>query len=1097
MPWELMRDPELNSPISLRVKSFVRVQSNPNISFVKVPSSSDGRVRLLYIASRPGGAGDVELRAVANRLVRDLGPDRARFDIKALRPPTFEKLQQELTDAREAGRPFHILHFDGHGTYEDLSKTTLAHWATALSTSDDDARKPGYLLFEHSGEDKVRPIDGETLGKLLHDAGVPVLVLNACQSAMHELKDSKNSKLDVDDEVRAIGSLSQAVVDQGVPAVLGMRYSVFVVTAAQYIGQLYAALAKGRSFGQAATEGRKHLQLNPERWVGLEPHPLQDWFVPVAYEAVPIELLSATQTISLAEQPELDPVQTNRALLRYVPEEGFIGRDETLLALDRAFDNHRVVLLHAYAGQGKSSTAVEFSRWYALTGGLGNHPVVLLASFEGYADLDDLLNQIAQTFSPVLEQQGIHWSALNEPDKRRNVVVQILRHFPIVWIWDNVETVAGFPDGTESQWTIDEQNELHDFLKQIKFDDASQVRILLTSRRDEQKWLGGIPHRIQMPRMRNSDAARLALKLGEEKNLAHSEIADWQPLIDYCAGNPLTLRVLVGQAVGARLRGKRQIADFVEAIRSGEQEIQDADEKEGRDKSLGASLSYGFRNAFRDEELPIIALLHLFQGTVSVAVFEMMERKIQALAELKDKNVEYIQSLLDRANEIGVLSRLGRGYFAIHPALPWFLRQFFGQYYGGGDGIKSSTAVTSWVKAVAVLANHCAEEFHEGNRTITELLAIEEFNVLHARRLALDNKLWELAVDCLRGLQTLYEFQGRWAEWGRLVNEMRVEYCTSDYHPMAGREHLYAVVMGYLVRIAAEHEQDLPRATDLQEKLVKYCRKRAAADMRLPSDEPLKDDQVQRLRNLASSLSHLATLRARTDNPTCLEDYQQAIAIHRRVGNKGGEAITQWNLGNAYRSLQKIRDLDAAELAYLRSIDLLGSNDALGRARCIKQIGRVYYERFAEAMNRHESREVLLGHFNAAQKHFLEALNLCPTESVSDRAAIHNNLGILYSIVGSFKNAREHYEIEAQLEERSGNHHAAGVNRFNMALMYQSLAQDEQQIRQQHDYWERARAYAEAALRDFEFYRGRAARDELDAQELLSEINHALSKLTC
>ena len=33
--------------------------------------------------------------------------------------------------------------------------------------------------------------------------------------------------------------------------------------------------------------------------------------------------------------------------------------------LDRAFDRHPVVLLHAYAGQGKTATAVEFARWYA------------------------------------------------------------------------------------------------------------------------------------------------------------------------------------------------------------------------------------------------------------------------------------------------------------------------------------------------------------------------------------------------------------------------------------------------------------------------------------------------------------------------------------------------------------------------------------------------------------------------------------------------------------------------------------------------------------------------------------------------------------
>src|ERR1035441_1380351 len=117
----------------------------------------------------------------------------------------------------------------------------------------------------------MRPVSGDELGKLLHDTGVPVLVLNACQSAMHEaVADKKTAADNVHDQVRAIGSLAQANMSPAVPAVLGMRYSVFVVTAAQYIGQLYAALAQGRPFGQAASEGRKHLALNPDRWVGLQ-----------------------------------------------------------------------------------------------------------------------------------------------------------------------------------------------------------------------------------------------------------------------------------------------------------------------------------------------------------------------------------------------------------------------------------------------------------------------------------------------------------------------------------------------------------------------------------------------------------------------------------------------------------------------------------------------------------------------------------------------------------------------------------------------------------------------------------------------------------
>jgi len=572
IPWELMRDPQSDSVIALRVKSFVRVQSNPNISFIKVPKADKGRVRLLYVVCRPRGTDDVALRAVANRLLQDLGEDLARFDITALRPPTFEQLQKELLNAKEAGRPYHIVHFDGHGIYADLGKTTMAAWLTRLSSimlGGETSGKHGYLLFEHPGSDeKMRPVPGDELGKLLHDNGVPVLVVNACQSAMHEAVERPAEAKTVHDEVRAIGSLAQAVIDQGIPAVLGMRYSVFVVTAAQYIGELYASLAKGRGFGQAATEGRKHLHRNPDRWIGLQPRPLQDWFVPVVYEAKPLPLLPAGNPLQLGEQPEMDPVQLNPALLRYVPDHGFVGRDETHLMLDRAFDAHHVVLLHAYAGQGKTTTAVEFSRWYAQTGGLGPRPVVFFTSFESHTDLADVLNQIGQFFSPVLEMEGRDWWSINETEKRLSEVKNLLRRFPVLWIWDNVEPVAGFPEGIKSQWTTEEQQDLADFLKQLKLDKATKVKILFTSRRDEQKWLVGIPHRVEMPRMSSADAASLALRLGEEKNLARAEIADWQPLLDYCAGNPLTLRVLVGQAVRENRKKEDEIEEFVEAIRS-------------------------------------------------------------------------------------------------------------------------------------------------------------------------------------------------------------------------------------------------------------------------------------------------------------------------------------------------------------------------------------------------------------------------------------------------------------------------------------------------------------------------------------------------
>ena len=1107
IPWELMRDPQSDSAIALRVQSFVRVQSDPNLSFVPVPPADGGRVRLLYVVCRPRGRADVELRAVANRLLQDLGEDLARFDITALRPPTFEQLQKQLTDAKAAGKPYHIVHFDGHGCYEDLSKTPLADWLkaiNALTLGSRNSGKHGYLLFEHPGsEEKMRPVSGAELGQLLHDNGVPVLVLNACQSAMHEAagEPEKPSPADnVHEKIRAIGSLAQAVIDQGIPAVLGMRYSVFVVTAAQYIGQLYAALAQGRPFGQAASEGRKHLARNPDRSVGLQPRPLQDWFVPVVYEASPIRLLppkDAAASLQFDQRPELDPVQTNRALRRYVPDTGFVGRDETLLLLDRAFDQHPVVLLHAYAGQGKTTTAVEFARWYALTGGLGPQPIVLLTSFETHTDLTGVLNQIGQIFAAALQASGIEWHALNDNAARRRLVLQVLRQFPVLWIWDNVEPVAGFPAGTESAWTPDEQADLADFLKQIKLDRATKARILLTSRRDEQAWLGGIPHREAMPRMRNSDAASLARSLGTEKEIARTEMADWQPLLDYCRGNPLTLRVIVGQAIRMGLRGQEQIGNFVEAIRGGEQAIEDADEKQGRDKSLGASLDYGFRNTFKDDEKPIIALLHLFQGTVDVdAIVWMGKAGDRALPELKGKTKEHLTNVLNRARDTGLLTHVGGTWYTIHPALPWFLGQLFARHYDGQQGRSTATAaLRAWVEALGALGSYYHEEFNEGNRGVIQYLALEEANLLHARRTAHRHGWWDRVISAMQGLDELYGYQGRLSEWSRLVAEITPDYCTPDDGPIPGREDLYSLVMYSRVSLARKYDHDFPRAAALQEKVVAWARQQAALALALPGDAPFHPDQRNRIRSLGISVFTLGQILREQGSPECVAAYKESIRHLQRIQDTAAEAISHYNLGHAYKNIPAIRNLDAAEAAYQRSLALIDPSDALGHCRCIGQIGMVHQERFSESRQRGEPEETLLKHAQAAEQHHLKALALCPATALTDLGPAHNQLGILYAKVRQTDRAREHFEKSVEIFEQTGNHYDAGQTRFDMALMYLQSSERESAHSRQRDLLFRAQAYAQAALRDFQRYPGRAANMEAEAQGFLADIAQALTKL--
>jgi hypothetical protein len=61
---------------------------------------------------------------------------------------------------------------------------------------------------------------------------------------------------------------------------------VYVVTAAHFIADLHAALLQGLPLGTAVSRGRNHSPSNPTAR-SSSPPPLQDWIVPVVYEAVP------------------------------------------------------------------------------------------------------------------------------------------------------------------------------------------------------------------------------------------------------------------------------------------------------------------------------------------------------------------------------------------------------------------------------------------------------------------------------------------------------------------------------------------------------------------------------------------------------------------------------------------------------------------------------------------------------------------------------------------------------------------------------------------------------------------------------------------
>jgi tetratricopeptide (TPR) repeat protein len=1129
LAWELLRDPGRDAPVALDAGAFVRTHLRA-AGHPELPESAGDRLRVLLVIARPGGRDDVPFRSVASRLVRG-GAERMKgLDLNVLRPATFARLSQVLHAANDAGRPYHVVHFDGHGDWLDpaalgaqpgeagaggggagggIGLSPVMYGASVAGPVR--PGQHGYLLFEEpTSEENQQLVDGPTLGRLLTGTGVPVLVLNACRSAYAEARNQPADTAgaepgstdaataagdnaltgDVHARVRAYGSLAAEVADTGVPGVGAMRYNVYVVTAAQFVADLYAHMLAGRSLGQAAAAARKALAADPVRQIGASPISLQDWAVPVVYEAAPLVLLRTPQravpVIKLTSaKTGADQDSAQAGGVPRPPDAGFFGRDETLLALDRAFDTQPVVLLHAFAGAGKSATAAEFARWYQATGGLNNpdHPewvgAVLWTSFEHRLAADRLIGTAGDHFASLLEANGIAWAAVTDPGQRRDLVLQVLAQVPVLWIWDNVEPVAGFPEGTPSDWTQAEQDELATLLRDLA--QQTRCKVLLTSRRDEHPWLGNLPARVQLPAMPMRESLQLAAALAARHDHTTAGV-NWRPLLRYAAGNPLTITVLVGQALRDNLTTNEAIEGFVTHLRAGEAQLEAGEDAAlGRTRSLAASLSYGFAQAFTHAERAKLAVLHLFRRALDVDALRYMGNPDKtgedAVPELVALTREAGIALLDRAADIGLLTSLGGGYYHTHPALPWYFTALFTTTYGQASDASAQRATRAYTRAIGALGDYYLRLAEAGRESlVVPVLATEEANLRHALDLARTTGLWRAAVGCLQGLRVLYERTGRDGEWARLVAAITPDITDpATGGPLPGREEQWSVVTSYQVRLAWQ-TRDWPAAVTLQTVMIAWYRDRAAAALAAPPAS-LSPSQRSDIRNLGEALNELGVILRHQDDPGCLPILQEALELAQRIGDRVAEAQRALNLGNAYLSVPELRDLDQAERWYQRSLSVRSADDRLGRAQNLSSLGAVALERFDDGRAAGETKAVLLEHLSTAISSYRQSLDLAPADDHQARAIRENQLGVIYRRAGDTPEALRHYQQAIKHHEIRGDIYGAGQARFNIALLFA----DDGRVGD-------ALQYARAALNNYQQAGPSAASGASNAEQLIADL---------
>ena len=446
-------------------------------------------------------------------------------------------------------------------------------------------------------------------------------------------------------------------------------------------------------------------------------------------------------------------------------------------------------------------------------------------------------------------------------------------------------------------------------------------------------------------------------------------------------------------------------------------------------------------------------------------------------------------TLLDRAAEIGLLTALGGGYYAIHPALPWFLKTRFDQAFpdlppplAGEDrrteSIGGATlARRAWVEGMGGFGNLWHNRFGSGDHGALTILRAFEPNLLQARALAVRHDWWQRAVSAMQGLRNIYISANRWAAWAGLVAEILplVEDPASG-EPLVGREEEWSLITEYRVDLA-EQQRDTAAVLALLEKTVTVDQHRAALAL---AAEPatLDDEQRNRIRSLGVSLQRLARALTETDDSACVTILKEAKALFERLGWRREAAVIAFNLGNAYKDVTDIRDLDTADAAYREALALLTKDDHTGRAKCQSQLGSVAWERLNEAgRSGTADPETLRRHFEAALESYNTALTLLPNDAHSDRAPTHNKLGLIFAAIGALDPAAAHYLQAIRHNEARGDAYGTAQTRFNLADLFRTARR-----------FDDALDYARAARAGFERFDGRAAAFVEKTQRLIARI---------
>lgn len=712
LPWELLHD---GSAFLFQGDKPARVRRRlPNTLVLDVPVVAPP-IRILLVSARPEdeACGYIDHRASALPLVDAMEELPGLVRLTLLSPATLPVLAAELERARAARAPYHVVHFDGHGVYD--RQVGL-----------------GGLCFEHpedAGKFEGRrhlTIYTDELGPLLRDHRIPVVFLEACQSAQAE---------------QASESVASELLKLGVASVVAMSHSVLVETSRRFVEVFYEALADGKRVGDAMLAGQRALKDNPFRGrvFGAGELRLEDWFVPVLFqEKDDPQLFRAIP----AEQTKADfrkALECRLGELPPVPGTGFIGRSRELLALERLLRTERYAVLRGQGGEGKTALAAEFARWM-----VRSHQVhrAAFVSVETHGHARAVLDALGR------QLVGEAFTAAGDLEAAILAVERALRERATLLVVDNMESVLLPPfvaQETPEALSEDALEELAAILALCgRLVKAGETRLVFTSR----EWLpapfDGTRQRRELHRLAKDDAVKLVERVlnaaGGDEGASDAAREEIEQLVEAVHCHARTLALL---APALRERGVARTRESLVELMADMARRFPVGHPNAREQSVFASVELSLQRmspANRERA----RVLGVFHGGVDLDVLRMMmeweEVDVGALA------AELIQTGLATPNRYNHLS--------LNPALCPYLCVLLG-------AAEREALTAPWVEAMRAYADFLDQQQYQNAEVAVTLTGLELPNLFALLDLVQGGRDAEATIDLTTAIYRLLRGLGK------------------------------------------------------------------------------------------------------------------------------------------------------------------------------------------------------------------------------------------------------------------------------------------------------------------------------------------------